>query len=85
MCIIPGVQNETPADDDDFVLDMSNEALYGSHSTLVPRTAEDAADRAALRWRQDAAAGIAYDGALASGLSLAAARRAAARARKETL
>ena len=49
------------------------------------RTPEESAEVRARRSRQDAAAGIAYNGALASGYSVAYAKHAAARARKETL
>ncbi len=49
------------------------------------RTPEESAEVRARRSRQDAAAGIAYNGALASGQTVAQARGAAARARKETL
>ena len=49
------------------------------------RTPEESAEVRARRSRQDAAAGIAYNGALASGQTVAQAKYAAARARKETL
>jgi len=52
--------------------------------TTTVRTPAEAAARKALQTRQDIAAGIAYDGAMASGLGVQAAKRAAAKARRET-
>lgn len=48
------------------------------------RTPEESAARRALLKRQDVAAGIAYNGALSTGKSVQEARRAAAKARRET-
>lgn len=60
------------------------ETIDFADMTTTVRTPEEAAARKALRARQDIAGGIAYDGAMASGLGVQAAKRAAAKARRET-
>ena len=66
------------SDDDCGEIDFAEMAT----TILAP---EAAARRRDLKRRQDIAAGIAYNGAMASGWTIAQARGAAARARKETL
>lgn len=63
--------------DDDSVIDFEMDDVR-------TRTPEEAAARKALQARQDIAGGIAYNGAMASGLGVRAAKRAAAKARRET-
>lgn len=64
--------------------DECGEIDFAEMATTV-RTSEESACLRDLKRRQDIAAGIAYKGALASGQTVAQAKYAAARARKETL
>ena len=64
--------------------DDCGEIDFAEMATTV-RTSEESARLRDLKRRQDIAAGIAYNGAMASGWTIAQARGAAARARKETL
>ena len=64
--------------------DDCGEIDFAEMATTV-RTSEESARLRDLKRRQDIAAGIAYNGAMTSGWTIAQARGAAARARKETL
>ena len=64
--------------------DDCGEIDFAEMATTV-RTSEESARLRDLKRRQDIAAGIAYNSAMASGWTIAQARGAAARARKETL
>lgn len=60
------------------------ETIDFADMTTTVRTPAEAAARKALLARQDIAAGIAYDGAMAAGLGLEEAKVRAAKARRET-
>ncbi len=66
---------QTHTDDSAIDFEMNN---------VTVRTPEEAAAHKALTARQDRAAGIAFRGVMASGHGLEAAKRAAAKARRET-